>query len=131
MSLLPQNLSRSCSTEEIGPRHSDFLEKLQKTPVLVGISLTPAGGLHAASTLAPHRCPVPRGGGGEDACTGRFLRPALLVTRLLSSLSQNCSIAVCQKIQCDIPSFGIQEELKVTLKGNLSFDWYIKVRGGA
>uniref|UniRef100_A0A8D1DEB3 VWFA domain-containing protein n=1 Tax=Sus scrofa TaxID=9823 RepID=A0A8D1DEB3_PIG len=67
-----QNLSRSCSTEEIGPRHSDFLEKLQKTPVL------------------------------------------------------NCSIAVCQKIQCDIPSFGIQEELKVTLKGNLSFDWYIK-----
>ncbi|XP_057551243.1 integrin alpha-M [Hippopotamus amphibius kiboko] len=38
----------------------------------------------------------------------------------------NCSIAVCQRIQCDIPSFGIQEEFKVTLKGNLSFDWYIK-----
>uniref|UniRef100_A0A8C9C8V8 Integrin subunit alpha M n=1 Tax=Phocoena sinus TaxID=42100 RepID=A0A8C9C8V8_PHOSS len=38
----------------------------------------------------------------------------------------NCSIAVCQRIQCDIPSFGVQEEFKVTLKGNLSFDWYIK-----
>ncbi|XP_036680912.1 integrin alpha-M [Balaenoptera musculus] len=38
----------------------------------------------------------------------------------------NCSIAVCQRIQCDIPSFGIQEEFKVTLKGNLAFDWYIK-----
>ncbi|XP_061066126.1 integrin alpha-M [Eubalaena glacialis] len=38
----------------------------------------------------------------------------------------NCSIAVCQRIQCDIPSFGVQEEFKVTLKGNLAFDWYIK-----
>ncbi|KAB1263493.1 Integrin alpha-M [Camelus dromedarius] len=38
----------------------------------------------------------------------------------------NCSIAVCQRIQCDIPSFGVQEEFSVTLKGNLSFDWYIK-----
>ncbi|XP_054523956.1 integrin alpha-M isoform X2 [Pan troglodytes] len=38
----------------------------------------------------------------------------------------NCSIAVCQRIQCDIPFFGIQEEVNATLKGNLSFDWYIK-----
>ncbi|XP_032099201.1 integrin alpha-M isoform X2 [Sapajus apella] len=38
----------------------------------------------------------------------------------------NCSIAVCQRIQCDIPFFGIQEKFNATLKGNLSFDWYIK-----
>ncbi|PNJ33661.1 integrin alpha-M [Pongo abelii] len=38
----------------------------------------------------------------------------------------NCSIAVCQRIQCDIPFFGIREEFNATLKGNLSFDWYIK-----
>ncbi|XP_036889539.1 integrin alpha-M isoform X1 [Sturnira hondurensis] len=38
----------------------------------------------------------------------------------------NCSIAVCQRIQCDIQSFSGQEEFNVTLKGNLSFDWYIK-----
>ncbi|XP_023596817.1 integrin alpha-M isoform X1 [Trichechus manatus latirostris] len=38
----------------------------------------------------------------------------------------NCSIAVCKRIQYDIPSFSIQEEFTVTLKGNLSFDWYIK-----
>lgn len=38
----------------------------------------------------------------------------------------NCSIAVCQRIQCDIQSFDSQEEFSVTLKGNLSFDWYIK-----
>lgn len=38
----------------------------------------------------------------------------------------NCSIAVCQIIRCDIPFFGIQEEFNATLKGNLSFDWYIK-----
>uniref|UniRef100_A0A8C6EN59 Integrin subunit alpha M n=1 Tax=Marmota marmota marmota TaxID=9994 RepID=A0A8C6EN59_MARMA len=40
--------------------------------------------------------------------------------------SQNCSIAVCQIIQCEIPFFGIQEDFNVVLKGNLSFDWYIK-----
>lgn len=60
---------------------------------------------------------------------GCGLHPAFLVTSLPSSLPQNCSIAVCQRIQCDIPSFGVQEEFKVTLKGNLSFDWYIKVCG--
>ncbi|KAF4015774.1 hypothetical protein G4228_007378 [Cervus hanglu yarkandensis] len=42
------------------------------------------------------------------------------------TFSQNCSVAVCQRIQCAIPSFGIQEEFKVTLKSNLSFDWYIQ-----
>ncbi|XP_055993691.1 integrin alpha-M-like [Sorex fumeus] len=38
----------------------------------------------------------------------------------------NCSIAVCHRIQCDIQSFGVQEEFTVTLNGSLSFDWYIK-----
>uniref|UniRef100_G1S2M6 Integrin subunit alpha M n=1 Tax=Nomascus leucogenys TaxID=61853 RepID=G1S2M6_NOMLE len=38
----------------------------------------------------------------------------------------NCAIAVCHRIQCDFPFFGIQEEFNATLKGNLSFDWYIK-----
>ncbi|KAM7148738.1 integrin alpha-X isoform 1-T1 [Molossus nigricans] len=35
----------------------------------------------------------------------------------------NCSIADCQRFRCDIPSFGIQEELDFILKGNLSFRW--------
>uniref|UniRef100_A0A8C2QMB8 Integrin alpha M n=1 Tax=Cricetulus griseus TaxID=10029 RepID=A0A8C2QMB8_CRIGR len=38
----------------------------------------------------------------------------------------NCSIAVCKRIQCDLPSFNSQEMFNVTLKGKLSFDWYIK-----
>uniref|UniRef100_A0A286X9B0 Integrin subunit alpha M n=1 Tax=Cavia porcellus TaxID=10141 RepID=A0A286X9B0_CAVPO len=38
----------------------------------------------------------------------------------------NCSIAVCQRIACDIPYFNIQEEFNVTLHGNLSFNWYIQ-----
>uniref|UniRef100_A0A8C5KE01 Integrin alpha M n=1 Tax=Jaculus jaculus TaxID=51337 RepID=A0A8C5KE01_JACJA len=38
----------------------------------------------------------------------------------------NCSIAVCKRIQCDIPFFGMWEKFSVTLKGNLSFDWYSK-----
>uniref|UniRef100_A0A5F8G8M0 VWFA domain-containing protein n=1 Tax=Monodelphis domestica TaxID=13616 RepID=A0A5F8G8M0_MONDO len=38
--------------------------------------------------------------------------------------SQNCSIAVCLKISCDIPSFYIQEQLSFTIKGNLSLAWF-------
>ncbi|KAI5939860.1 integrin alpha-M [Manis javanica] len=38
----------------------------------------------------------------------------------------NCSVAVCQRIKCDISFFNILEKVSVTLKGNLSFDWYIK-----
>ncbi|CAO2583473.1 Integrin alpha-M [Lemmus lemmus] len=38
----------------------------------------------------------------------------------------NCSVAVCTRIQCDLPSFNAQEMFNVTLKGKLSFDWYIK-----
>uniref|UniRef100_G1SFQ4 Integrin subunit alpha M n=3 Tax=Oryctolagus cuniculus TaxID=9986 RepID=G1SFQ4_RABIT len=38
----------------------------------------------------------------------------------------NCSIAVCRRIQCDIPSLSHREQFNVTLQGNLSFDWYIK-----
>ncbi|KAG5195262.1 hypothetical protein R6Z07F_018825 [Ovis aries] len=48
------------------------------------------------------------------------------LAELKKSPMLNCSIAVCQRIQCAIPSFGVQEEFKVTLQSNLSFDWYIK-----
>lgn len=46
----------------------------------------------------------------------------------LLSCPQNCSIADCQRFRCDIPSFGIQEELDFILKGNLSFHWVNQVR---
>ncbi|XP_036134505.1 integrin alpha-M-like isoform X1 [Molossus molossus] len=48
------------------------------------------------------------------------------LAELKKSPELNCSIAVCQRTQCDIQSFGSQEQFSVTLKGNLSFDWYIK-----
>ncbi|XP_046943146.1 integrin alpha-X-like isoform X3 [Lynx rufus] len=35
----------------------------------------------------------------------------------------NCSIADCLRFHCDLPSFGVQEELDFILKGNLSFGW--------
>ncbi|XP_013360314.1 PREDICTED: integrin alpha-D [Chinchilla lanigera] len=35
----------------------------------------------------------------------------------------DCSIADCLKFRCDVPSFGIQEELDFILKGSLSFSW--------
>ncbi|KAG8513652.1 Integrin alpha-D, partial [Galemys pyrenaicus] len=68
--VISEHISSKCSTEQVAPSRSDFLEELQRTSVL------------------------------------------------------NCSVAVCQKIQCDIPSFGTQEGFSVTLRGNLSFDWY-------
>uniref|UniRef100_A0A8C0ZVN1 VWFA domain-containing protein n=1 Tax=Castor canadensis TaxID=51338 RepID=A0A8C0ZVN1_CASCN len=49
-----------------------------------------------------------------------------LLAELAKTPVLNCSVAVCHRIQCDIPSFSIQEDFTVVLKGNLSFDWYIK-----
>ncbi|XP_042638895.1 integrin alpha-D [Orycteropus afer afer] len=45
------------------------------------------------------------------------------LTRIPRSLVLDCSIAVCLRFHCDIPSFSIQEELDFDLKGNLSFGW--------
>ncbi|KAI4559664.1 hypothetical protein MJG53_018190 [Ovis ammon polii x Ovis aries] len=42
---------------------------------------------------------------------------------VLVAPSQDCSIADCLRFRCDIPSFGVQEELDFILKGNLSFGW--------
>ncbi|KAJ1067388.1 hypothetical protein K5549_010506 [Capra hircus] len=44
-------------------------------------------------------------------------------TQMPSSLVLDCSIADCLRFRCDIPSFGVQEELDFILKGNLSFRW--------
>ncbi|XP_044513472.1 integrin alpha-D-like [Gracilinanus agilis] len=44
-------------------------------------------------------------------------------TQIQTSSVLDCSIAVCLKIKCDISSFGVQEELDFTLKGNFSFVW--------
>ncbi|XP_061065969.1 integrin alpha-D isoform X2 [Eubalaena glacialis] len=44
-------------------------------------------------------------------------------TQIPSSLVLDCSIADCLRFRCDIPSFGVQEELDFILKGNLSFGW--------
>ncbi|XP_072609526.1 integrin alpha-M isoform X3 [Vulpes vulpes] len=57
-------------------------------------------------------------------------RPPLLsdfLMELKKTPVVNCSIAVCQRIQCDILSFGTQEKVNITLQGKLSFDWYIKL----
>ncbi|XP_066239434.1 integrin alpha-D isoform X3 [Saccopteryx leptura] len=35
----------------------------------------------------------------------------------------DCSVADCQRFRCDVPSFGIREELDFILRGNLSFGW--------
>ncbi|XP_074178711.1 integrin alpha-D isoform X3 [Rhinolophus sinicus] len=43
--------------------------------------------------------------------------------QIARSLVLNCSVADCLRFRCDVPSFGIQEELDFILKGNLSFGW--------
>ncbi|XP_045849455.1 integrin alpha-D-like isoform X3 [Meles meles] len=45
------------------------------------------------------------------------------VTQIPGSLELNCSIADCLKFHCDLPTFGIQEELDFILKGKLNFGW--------
>ncbi|XP_076997265.1 integrin alpha-X isoform X2 [Tamandua tetradactyla] len=46
-----------------------------------------------------------------------------VLTHLQKNPVLNCSVAVCLRYRCDVPSFGIQEELDFILKGNLSFGW--------
>ncbi|XP_036134512.1 integrin alpha-D [Molossus molossus] len=59
------------------------------------------------------------------SCVSEMEPPQLsdFQTQIPGSLVLNCSIADCQRFRCDIPSFGIQEELDFILKGNLSFRW--------
>ncbi|XP_032706923.1 integrin alpha-D-like [Lontra canadensis] len=45
------------------------------------------------------------------------------MTQIPGSLVLNCSIADCLKFHCDLPTFGIQEELDFILKGKLNFGW--------
>ncbi|XP_021093188.1 integrin alpha-D-like [Heterocephalus glaber] len=45
------------------------------------------------------------------------------LTQIPRSSVLDCSVADCLKFHCDVPSFGIQEELDFILKGNLSFGW--------
>ncbi|XP_054570113.1 integrin alpha-D, partial [Eptesicus fuscus] len=44
-------------------------------------------------------------------------------TQIPRSFVLDCSAAACRRFRCDVPSFGIQEELDFILKGNLSFGW--------
>ncbi|XP_044928429.1 integrin alpha-X isoform X3 [Mustela putorius furo] len=45
------------------------------------------------------------------------------LTKNQKSYVLDCSIADCLRFCCDLPSFGIQEELDFILKGNISFGW--------
>uniref|UniRef100_A0A8C5KE67 VWFA domain-containing protein n=1 Tax=Jaculus jaculus TaxID=51337 RepID=A0A8C5KE67_JACJA len=58
-------------------------------------------------------------------CSSERLVPSQpdILTHMQGSPVLDCSIADCLHFHCDIPSFGIQEELDFILKGNLSFSW--------
>ncbi|XP_025720519.1 integrin alpha-D [Callorhinus ursinus] len=45
------------------------------------------------------------------------------LAQIPGSLVLNCSIADCLRFHCDLPSFGIQEDVDFILKGNLNFGW--------
>ncbi|KAF3814074.1 hypothetical protein GH733_018106, partial [Mirounga leonina] len=50
-------------------------------------------------------------------------RESDFLTHIQKNSVLDCSIADCLRFCCDLPSFGIQEELDFILKGNLSFGW--------
>ncbi|XP_037360432.1 integrin alpha-X [Talpa occidentalis] len=58
-------------------------------------------------------------------CSSERAAPAVADFR--SHMQKNpvldCSVADCLRFRCDVPSFGVQEELDFILKGNLSFGW--------
>ncbi|MBZ3878652.1 Integrin alpha-D [Sciurus carolinensis] len=77
---------------------------------------------------AEHRYHVNNLGQRDLAISINFWVPILLNgvavwDVVMMAPSQDCSIADCLRFHCDIPSFGIQEELDFILKGNLSFSW--------
>ncbi|XP_043824321.1 integrin alpha-D-like [Dromiciops gliroides] len=45
------------------------------------------------------------------------------LTHIQKSPVLNCSIAACLRIDCDIPTFNIQEKLDFIIKGNFHFGW--------
>ncbi|XP_027965700.1 integrin alpha-X-like isoform X4 [Eumetopias jubatus] len=50
-------------------------------------------------------------------------RESDFLTHIQKNSVLDCSTADCLRFCCDLPSFGIQEELDFILKGNLSFGW--------
>ncbi|XP_060029094.1 integrin alpha-X [Erinaceus europaeus] len=83
---------------------------------------------------------VPESLAGEDVWTGLQVfhpqKPSIQCTsektkptevnfqaRMKKNPVLDCTLAHCQRFRCAVPSFGLQEELDFTLKGNLSFSW--------
>ncbi|XP_049760380.1 integrin alpha-X-like isoform X3 [Elephas maximus indicus] len=58
-------------------------------------------------------------------CSSKKIMPTEsdFLTHIQKNPVLDCSIAVCLCFYCDIPSFGIQNQLGFILKGNLSFGW--------
>ncbi|XP_006896658.1 PREDICTED: integrin alpha-X [Elephantulus edwardii] len=63
-------------------------------------------------------------------CSSKQIAPTEsdVLTSLQKNPTLNCSVAVCLWFSCDIPSFGILEELTFILQGNLSFGWLSQTR---
>ncbi|XP_008591417.1 PREDICTED: integrin alpha-X [Galeopterus variegatus] len=58
-------------------------------------------------------------------CSSKRISPTEsdFLTHIQKNPVLDCSVAECLRFRCDIPSFGIQEELDFILQGNLSFGW--------
>ncbi|XP_004691727.1 PREDICTED: integrin alpha-X [Condylura cristata] len=58
-------------------------------------------------------------------CSAERTEPTVadFLTHMQKNPVLDCSVAGCLRFRCDIPSFGVQEELGFILKGNLSFGW--------
>ncbi|XP_054438590.1 integrin alpha-D [Pteronotus mesoamericanus] len=84
---------------------------------LVPVELNQAAVWTGVTILHPQNSPI------QCSSERRLPTESNFLTHIQKNRVLDCSIADCLRFRCDIPSFGIQEELDFILQGNLSFSW--------
>ncbi|XP_058892619.1 integrin alpha-X isoform X2 [Kogia breviceps] len=116
------NFSASEQAESSATQHRYQVNNLGQRDLPVGIDFSVPVGLNGVKVqdmevLHPQnpsiQCPSERTVPTESNFLTHFQKKPVL----------DCSVADCLRFHCDIPSFGVQEELDFILKGNLSFGW--------
>ncbi|XP_075384586.1 integrin alpha-X-like [Tenrec ecaudatus] len=117
------NFSASEEEESGGIQHRYQVNNLGQRKLPVSISFWVPVELNGAAVwegiqVLPQQDPSLR-------CSNEKTEPpeSDFLSRIRKQPVLDCSIAVCLKFQCDIPSFDMQNEFDFVLKGNLSFGW--------
>ncbi|XP_021093187.1 integrin alpha-X [Heterocephalus glaber] len=118
-------LNFSASEEERSgvAMHRYQVHNLGQRDLPVSISFWVPVGLNGAALWTEVEVSHPQN--PSTQCSSERLVPteADFRTHMQKNPELDCSVADCLRFHCDVPSFGIQEELDFILKGNLSFGW--------